>query len=60
VQLANRRLAILDRSARGAQPMADGGWRYRITLSGEIDNDLEPRAEPQHLIWSFAADNRFP
>ncbi|MDS4020264.1 MAG: hypothetical protein RKR03_07110, partial [Candidatus Competibacter sp.] len=37
VQLAHRRLAILDRSARGAQPMTDGSGRYVITGNGELD-----------------------
>ncbi len=59
VQLAHRRLSILDRSARGAQPMTEGSGRYRITFNGEIDNDLELRAECQRLDGR-SRENLFP
>ena len=56
VQLAHRRLSILDLSARGAQPMTDGGGRYRITFNGEIYNYLELRAELRQLGHVFHSD----
>lgn len=56
VQLAHRRLAILDLSARGAQPMADGSGRYVITFNGEIYNYLELRAELRQLGHAFHTD----
>ena len=44
VALANNRLAILDLSAAGAQPMASADGRYRITFNGEIYNFRALRA----------------
>src|SRR5205085_1915890 len=38
VALAHRRLAIIDLSESGAQPMADHGGRCWITFNGEIFN----------------------
>lgn len=44
VGLAHRRLAIIDLSERGRQPMADARDDYRIVFNGEIYNFEEVRA----------------
>jgi asparagine synthase (glutamine-hydrolysing) len=43
--LGNRRLAIVDLSPSGHQPMSDADGRYWLTYNGEIYNHVELRAE---------------
>src|SRR5262245_37329825 len=47
VGLAHRRLAIIDLSERGAQPMASGDGTQVVTFNGEIYNFRELRQSLQ-------------
>lgn len=49
----HRRLAIVDLSALGHQPMCDAQRRYWITFNGEIYNHVEIRAELELLGHQF-------
>lgn len=53
VGLGHRRLAIIDLSEDGAQPMRDKRYPIWITYNGEIYNYLELRAELQALGFVF-------
>jgi asparagine synthase (glutamine-hydrolysing) len=53
VTFGHRRLAILDLSAAGAQPMVDRSARFTITFNGEIYNYLEVRRELESLGAQF-------
>ena len=50
--LGHRRLAILDVSDRGRQPMSYADGRYWLTFNGEIYNYIELR---EQLIAEFGA-----
>ncbi len=53
VALAHRRLAIVDLSPEGAQPMASASGRYVMTYNGEIYNFREIRAELEQQGVAF-------
>jgi len=55
--LGHRRLAILDLSPKGKQPMAYAGGRYWITYNGEIFNFLELREELEGLGHTFVTES---
>jgi asparagine synthase (glutamine-hydrolysing) len=59
VALGHRRLAILDLSERGAQPMHSGCGGYVITFNGEIYNHLALRQELEQaapIAWRGTSD----
>lgn len=53
IGLAHARLAIIDTSAAGAQPMQDATERYAITFNGEIYNFTALRQELEALGNEF-------
>jgi asparagine synthase (glutamine-hydrolysing) len=54
VGLAHRRLAIIDLSASGRQPMVDATGRLRLVFNGELYNYRELRPELERLGHRFA------
>lgn len=57
VALGHRRLAIIDVSDAGRQPMADASGRYQMVFNGEIYNYLELRAEMSARGEVFVSDS---
>lgn len=55
--LGHRRLAILDTSDSGRQPMSFAGERYWIVFNGEIYNFLELKAELEQHGYQFQTDS---
>jgi asparagine synthase (glutamine-hydrolysing) len=55
--LIHRRLAILDTSSLGDQPMASRDKRYITVFNGEIFNFLELRSELEFLGHRFTSDS---
>jgi len=53
VALAHRRLAIVDLTEEGRQPMRSASGRYTIVFNGEIYNFLRIRAELENLGHRF-------
>lgn len=56
VALGHRRLAILDLSDKGKQPMSYGDDRYWITYNGEIYNFIELREALEKKGYTFRTD----
>ena len=56
VGLGHRRLAIIDLSSAGHQPMFSGDTRYVLSYNGEVYDDLELRTELETLGYCFRSN----
>jgi asparagine synthase (glutamine-hydrolysing) len=56
IALGFRRLAIVDLTAAGHQPMHSAGGRFVMTFNGEIYNHLDLRAELEGVAWRGHSD----
>ena len=54
--LGHARLAILDLSTAGAQPMTSRDGRWTIVFNGEIFNYRELRVELSEVLWRSSSD----
>ena len=57
IALCHRRLAIIDLSPLGSQPMSSSSGRFTITFNGEIYNYRELRAELRARGFSFRSES---
>src|SRR5262245_64762370 len=57
VGLVNRRLAIVDPTTVGHQPISDPAGRWTLTFNGEVYNHLELRAELDGGGWEGHSDS---
>lgn len=57
ITLGHRRLAILDLSPKGVQPMSYADGRYELVFNGEIYNFLEIRDKLVKKGYSFNSDS---
>lgn len=57
IQLGHTRLAIIDLSDAGRQPMASADGRFVVTFNGEIYNHLELRVELESIGEQFASSS---
>lgn len=56
VYLGHVRLAILDPTPTGAQPMTDSSKRFTLTFNGEIYNHLDIRPMLPNVAWRGTSD----
>lgn len=56
VQLGHRRLAIIDTTSAGHQPLVSQDGRYGLVFNGEIYNYRELRAQLPGVIWQSHSD----
>jgi asparagine synthase (glutamine-hydrolysing) len=56
IALAHRRLAIIDLSPEGHQPMVSVDSRYMMVFNGEVYNHAELRAELKETVWRGHSD----
>ncbi len=56
VALSHRRLAIVDLSAAGHQPMLSDGGRYAMVFNGEVYNHLSLRHDLGERAWRSHSD----